>query len=139
MTLFLKRNKEIALKNTEVISKSRAAMTEEIIRAWFVMVQEYLKEEDAADIFNDPARIYNLDEIGMQICPKTGKLLGEKTEKNNYVIASVPEKQSLIVLCCYSANGTDVDPIIIYPYQIQEMSWRKFLIMLLLVGVLVNG
>ena len=77
MSLFLKRNKEIALKNTEVISKSRAAVTEEIIRAWFVMVQEYLKEEDAADIFNDPGRIYNLDEIGMQTCPKTGKLLEE--------------------------------------------------------------
>lgn len=115
--LFLKRHPEIVLTNTEVISKARAAVTEESIRKWFDILNEYLQEENAQDIFDDPSRIYNLDEIGMQTCPKTGKVLGQKGEKNHYSISSGPEKQSITVLCCFSASGEGVDPMIVYPYQ----------------------
>ncbi|XP_043478744.1 tigger transposable element-derived protein 1-like [Leptopilina heterotoma] len=116
-SLFLNRNPEIVLKNAEVISKGRASVTEEIIRQWFLELKDYLKSENVLDILDDPTRIFNLDEIGMQTCPKSGKLLGERGKKNHYIISPGQEKQQLTVLCCYSANGEYVNPMIVYPYQ----------------------
>ena len=75
--LFLKRHPIVSMKNHEVISKSRAAVTEEVIRNWFADLKKYLEEEKAGDILNDPKRVINLDETGVQLCPKSGKLLGE--------------------------------------------------------------
>ncbi|XP_033220991.1 uncharacterized protein LOC117175391 [Belonocnema kinseyi] len=94
------RHPEIVLKHTEVLSKARAAVTEEKIREWFLEAKDYLTEEEALDILKDPSRMYNLDETGVQTCPKTGQ-----------------EKQSITVLCCYAASGTVVDPMVVYPNQ----------------------
>lgn len=116
MNLFLKGHPDIVLKNAEVISKGRAAVTEEGIRNWFAQVKAYLKEEKAEDILDDPSRIFNLDETGVQVCPKTGKVLGQRGERNNYTIATGQEKQSITVLCCYSASSQWIDPLIVYPH-----------------------
>ncbi|CAG5079647.1 Protein of unknown function [Cotesia congregata] len=40
------------------------------------------------EFFKSPERIINLDELGMSLCPKTGKVLGPKGEKNLYRIAT---------------------------------------------------
>lgn len=101
--LFLKRHPDIVLKNTEVISKARVAVTEKGIREWFSDLKEYLKQENAEDILHDPYRIYNLDETGVLTCPKTGKILGKKNKRNNYVVTSSQEKQFYYCLCCYVA------------------------------------
>nr|UUG47255.1 ORF42 [Bracoviriform inaniti] len=116
-SLFLQRNPDIALKNTEILSKARASVTEEHILNWFEELLKYLKEEEAEDLLNDPRRILNLDELGMLTCPKTGRLLGPRGEKNLYRIAGGPEKQSISVLCTFSGDGTSYDPMIIYPYK----------------------
>ena len=71
--LFLKRHPEIKLKNTEILSKTRASVTGENIREWFKGLRAYLQKENALDILTEPARIYNLDETGVQLCPRTGK------------------------------------------------------------------
>lgn len=76
--LFLKRHKEIVLKNAEVITKSRAAVSEENIKQWFSELQDYLTENNCIDMMNEPRRIMNCDET----CPKSGKVLGSKTIKN---------------------------------------------------------
>ncbi|CAD6208977.1 GSCOCG00010789001-RA-CDS, partial [Cotesia congregata] len=116
-SLFLQRHPDVVLKNTETLSKARASVTEENILDWFNGLQNYAAEEGVEDIFKDPKRIINLDELGMSTCPKTGKLLGPKGEKNFYQVATGPEKQSISVLCTFSADGTWYDPMIIYPYQ----------------------
>ncbi|KAH1014247.1 hypothetical protein HUJ04_003111 [Dendroctonus ponderosae] len=41
LQLFLRRNTEVAKQNTEIISKSRASVTELVIRKWFEDLLEF--------------------------------------------------------------------------------------------------
>ncbi|XP_023230152.1 uncharacterized protein LOC111630299 [Centruroides sculpturatus] len=115
LKLFLKRHPNIAVKNTEVISKARAAVSKKMIRNWFQELNNYLREEHASDILQNPSRIFNAYETRMLFCPKTGKLLGPKAYKNFYNISSGQEKQCITVLCNFSASGQSVDPMIVFP------------------------
>lgn len=117
MQLFLQRHPNITKRHAEIISKARSLITEPLIRKWFAGLQEFLQQENVADILDDPDRIYNLDETGVQLCPKTGVILAPKNYPALYNIASGQEKQSITVLCNFSANGGIVTPFIVYPLQ----------------------
>ncbi|CAG4931622.1 unnamed protein product [Parnassius apollo] len=104
LTLFLRRHPEVTKRNAEIISKARAAVTEEAIRNWFTELNKFLEEENALDIKDDPTRIFNSDETGVMTCLKTGLILGPKNYKNTYEIASGKEKESITVLCTFSAD-----------------------------------
>ncbi|KAE9525691.1 hypothetical protein AGLY_014218 [Aphis glycines] len=114
---FLNRHQEIGKRHTEIMSKARAAVTENSIRLWFDGVSSFLKEEGFSDILYDSRRIINCDETGIQLCPKTYKVLGPKKMNNFYKIAKNNEKENITVLCTYSADGSVLPPMIIYPYK----------------------
>lgn len=76
-----------------------------------------MSEQDCLDILQDGRRVINCDETGLQLCPKTGKVLGPKTMPNFYEIAKSGEKENITVLCTYSADGSSLPPLIIYPYK----------------------
>lgn len=40
----------------------------------------------------DPSRIINMDETGVQLCPKTGKVLTLKKDKHTYAVSAGQEK-----------------------------------------------
>lgn len=69
------------------------------------------------DILSDSRRIINCDETGIQLCPKTGKVLGPVKMNNFYEIAKNNEKENITVLCTYSTNGSILSPMIIYPFK----------------------
>jgi len=117
LNLFLKRHPEIKKRNAEIISKTRAKVTERSIQSWFSDVRLYLEGEGSLDILNDPRRILNCDETGLQLCPKSGKVLGPRTMSNFYEVARSAEKENITVLCTYSADGKSLPPMIIYPYK----------------------
>lgn len=110
MKLFLKRNPEITKKNTEIISKARAAVSEEKIRDWFEELDTYLINENCRNILDDPTRIFNCDETVLQICPKSGRVLGPRDIKDFYEVTQGHEKECITVLCMYSADGTVPPP-----------------------------
>lgn len=91
---FLAMNKEISLKNAEGINKARAQVTEESIRLWFRELEEYLDSIQQKDILSDSKRIFNGDESGFALCPKTGKVLGPRGFKNLYQIKPSNEKEN---------------------------------------------
>ncbi|KAL7288853.1 hypothetical protein TKK_0016825 [Trichogramma kaykai] len=115
--LFIKRYKELKLKNAEVLCKLRAAVTEDMLRQWFIHVDKYCQKEKISDVLKDPKRIFNMDETGVQLCPKTGKVLTLREEKNTYSMSGGAEKQNIIVLCSYSGDGESHTPMIVYPYK----------------------
>nr|CAI5857573.1 unnamed protein product [Callosobruchus analis] len=117
LQLFLRRHPNITQRNTEIISKARASVTEENIRNWFAELRDYLIEEHNEELLENPHRIFNADETGVTTCPKTGKVLGPKNYKAFYEIASGPEKECITVLCTFSAAGVSVPPMIVYPYK----------------------
>lgn len=117
LQLFLNRHPAIKKRNTEIISKARASVTKESIHKWFEDFRNFLKEENYEEVLTDSTRIYNADEMGVQFCPKSGKLLGPKSYKNFYEISSGPEKQSITVLCNFSASGLSVPPMVVLPFK----------------------
>ena len=103
LKLFLKRHSEIKNKRREMLFCVRAAVSETVIRAWFEDVTQYSSKANALDVLSDPSRIHNLDETGVCLCPKTGKILAPVKQKNVYSISPGQERQKITVLCCFSA------------------------------------
>ncbi|XP_045768675.1 tigger transposable element-derived protein 1-like [Maniola jurtina] len=113
---FLARNTEISVKNAEGINKARAHVTEQSIRLWFKELEEYLKSINQTDILSNPERIFNGDESGFALCPKTGKVLGPRGFKNLYQIKPNNEKENITVLLTFNANGDMCPPCVVFPY-----------------------
>lgn len=107
---FLKRHPELSLRTPEGLSKGRAIVTEESVRKWFSDLKNYLQEIDAADILEDPSRIFNGDETSFSMSPKSGTVLAPKGWKNLYKVSQGNEKETVTVLFLFSANGETLPP-----------------------------
>ncbi|XP_050502477.1 uncharacterized protein LOC126881871 [Diabrotica virgifera virgifera] len=115
---FLRRHPEIKKRRAESITKSRAAVSKADIEKWFNEIENYLKEEGMIDILKYPNRIYNADETGFSLDPKSGIVLGPaKLEEDFYERKSNAEKEQITVMACFSADGITVPPMVIYPYK----------------------
>lgn len=111
---FKKRHPKIAEKEAESLTLARASVTEESLRRWFSEVSGWLKQENLLKILED---LFNADETGFLLCPKTGRVIGEKGSKEDfYVVTSNKEKEQLTVLGIFSADGVCVPPMVVYPY-----------------------
>lgn len=78
--------------------------------------KKYIDDEDLSLVIQDPTRVFNADESGFNICPKTNKVLAEKGSKNLYEIEKSSAKENLTVLFTFSATGQVCNPFI-YPYK----------------------
>ncbi|KAI5696630.1 hypothetical protein M8J76_009934 [Diaphorina citri] len=114
---FLRRNPQVTVREAEGITKGRAIITEEAIKKWFSDLKEYLVEENALDILDDPQRIMNGDETSFSMCPKTGKVLAPKGWKNVYVLNQGNEKETITVLLVFNAKGETLTPMVVFPYK----------------------
>lgn len=113
---FLKRHPEISIRTPESIDKARAKLSKEYIKSWFSSLETFLQEKDAMDILADSSRIFNADESGFSLCPKTGKVLGPRGYKNLYEVKKGNEKDNITVLVTFSADGVLCPPCVVYPY-----------------------
>ena len=113
----MKRHSILSVRTPERVSKARAGITEEDIRAWFACLKDEMVKINALDVFDDPSRVCNSDESNLQLCPKTGKVIGPKGWKNVYELTPGPDKSTLTFLGTFSASGEIICPAIIYPYQ----------------------
>ncbi|VEN39721.1 unnamed protein product, partial [Callosobruchus maculatus] len=113
---FLKRHPEISVREAESINKTRALVTEESVRLWFRNLTSFLENINCIDIMEDPTRIFNADESGFTLCPKTGKVLAPRGWKNLYQIKSGSGKEQITVLIVVSANGEICPPLVVFPY-----------------------
>lgn len=117
---FLKRHPNLKEKHAESITKARASVTKEGIERWFGEVTNYLREEGYLHIMQDPTRIFNADESGFMMCPKTDKVIGCVERENGedlYKEVANDEKAQITVMGMFSADGKCVPPMLIYPYK----------------------
>lgn len=114
---FLKRHPNIKQKHAEAVSKARAAVTRDRIESWFDEIQSVLQEDDYGEILLDPSRIFNGDEAGFCLCPKSGKVLGPAGYKEDFYIRVKSEKEQITVMATFSADGKYVPPMLIFPYK----------------------
>ncbi|CAH0718999.1 unnamed protein product, partial [Brenthis ino] len=113
---FLRRHPDVNVREPEGINNARAAVTENRVRFWFKDLKEYMKSIDALDVFDNPTRIFNGDETGFSLCPKSGKVLGPRGYKNLYIIKKTNDKENISVLIVFSADGKICPPLVIFPY-----------------------
>ena len=63
---------------------------------------------------NSPTQIWNADEAGFALCPKTGRVLSVKTDKNVYGVTG-DSKEQITCLCAASAAGEIIPPMQVFP------------------------
>ena len=114
---FMKRHPQISIRNPRQLGKERAVITPAKIEAWFHDFQHFIDTEVGdKSILKDPSRLYNADESGFSLCPKTGNVLGLKGAKSLYSLTA-SDKSQIIVLACMSASAHYLPPLIVFPGQ----------------------
>lgn len=111
---FLNRHKEISRKKAEYIHGGRGAVTEQKIRNWFEEVKKMLGDD--VEVLNNPTRIFNMDESGFALAPKTGVILGPRG-KSVYDERSASDKENVTVLFSVNAAGSFAPPLAIFKYD----------------------
>ena len=112
----MRRNPNLSIRTPERVSRARSRITKASIKEWFSNLDKNLTELNHRDVLEDPTRIFNSDETCIQLCPKTGKVIGVKGWKNIYELSPGPEKSNLTFLGTFRADGEIVAPLIVYPY-----------------------
>lgn len=110
--LFMKRHPELATRIPEPLQLARAkCCTPECIKAWYVEFDQFLQVHNIKD---NPLLIWNADEAGFPLCPKSGKVLALRNSKNVYAVTG-DSKDQITCLCAASACGTVLPHMHIFP------------------------
>uniref|UniRef100_A0A1X7UEV0 HTH CENPB-type domain-containing protein n=1 Tax=Amphimedon queenslandica TaxID=400682 RepID=A0A1X7UEV0_AMPQE len=108
---FLRRHPEITLRTPQALEACRAkACTPKAISSWYIDYEQFLLTNDLRD---QPQRIWNCDESGFSLCPKSGKVLAASGTKTVYYATS--SKGQITVLACVNAVGGSIPPMHIFP------------------------
>jgi len=99
------------------VTSASGNVSEENIKKWFNEIHAYLSDEKLVNILNNPERIFNGDETGFSLFPKTKSVLGPRGAKDIYEIAKGNEKENITAMFTFNAAGQMCNPMIIYKYQ----------------------
>ncbi|XP_015114565.1 uncharacterized protein LOC107039464 [Diachasma alloeum] len=116
LTLFMKRHPEISTKNSEIVSRAKITVTQEGLKEWFIETRSFLTKKHCLDVLDLPGSIFYVEESGVLVCPKSGVILGPKSERRTSETSGT-EKEFITVLCTFSAAGDIVPPMVVYPYK----------------------
>ena len=109
---FLKRHPEISQRTPEVLQKLRAyCCTPAAIEKWFSDFESFVVLND---IKNQSRRIWNADESGFPLCPKTSRVIAMRSQKHVYSVSS-DSKCQITTLVAANASGNVIPPMHIYP------------------------
>ena len=103
MQAFFKRHPEIRERMGQPLGRERVLVTKDALGKWFQRMKIYLDSTDLT-LLTSPDRIFNADESGFNICPKTKKIISMKGTKHVYSITS-GTRQQVTMLACSSAMG----------------------------------
>lgn len=109
---FLRRNPEISIRRPEATSINRIlAFNAQEVKLYFDNLTLTMNKHKFP-----PHRIFNVDETGINSVHKPNKILAPKGEKQVGAATSW-ERGKNITICCVSATGQYIPPMIIYPRQ----------------------
>jgi len=108
---FLQRHSNLSLRTPAFLSFVRAMATDrECIGRYFDLLQTTLEENN---IFNAAVSIFNCDETGLPLNPKSGKVVVQSGSKNPYHLTG-STKDQITVLVCSSAAGYALPPFVVF-------------------------
>ncbi|XP_063887774.1 uncharacterized protein LOC135115197 [Scylla paramamosain] len=114
MRAFFKRHPEIRERIGQPLGRERAIVTKDALGEWFQQMKHYLDTIDPT-LLTSPDRIFNADESGFNICPKTKRIISMTGAKHVYSVTS-GTRQQVTMLACSSAMGQYLPPLLIFPY-----------------------
>ena len=107
---FLRRHPELTMRTPEHLQLAcAAACSEEVLSRWYTAFKQFFDLNDV----NDAARIWNADETGCPLCPKSGKVLALYGAKDVFQ-ATTDTKEQITTLCAISAAGSVIPPMHIF-------------------------
>jgi hypothetical protein len=104
-------------RKSEVISKSAAMVSLADLTYWHRHCTNYFQDNGYAHILRDPSRVINLDETGMSVTYKDGKVIVDQCQSVSYTQGVGDDKQQYTSLCGIVADGTSITPYILYKYE----------------------
>lgn len=108
---FLKRNLHISVRKPEAISIQRiTGFNKTEVTKFFNNLEEVMSKTSFS-----PQDIYNIDETGITTVQETEKVLATKGQKRVGSLTSWERGRTITVICCMSAVGNFIPPMIIYP------------------------
>ncbi|XP_070538590.1 uncharacterized protein [Ptychodera flava] len=119
---FKKRNPEVKLVSVRNLSMKRAVISKSDIDQWFRDFEIFLSDQDLMD---KPWQIWNCDESGFSLSPKSSKVLGPVQSKIPvpYVHVCSNNKSQITVLVCVNAAGGCIPPYMLFPGKQAPVSW----------------
>ena len=108
---YIKRHPQIALRVAVPLSMARAmASDREVLDRYFNMLEDCLQSNR---ILDKPARIFNCDETGVPLNPKSLKVIDKVGSKNPSYLSSGCKSQ-ITVMACTCAAGYAIPSLIIF-------------------------
>ena len=77
------------------------------------------------NILNKPMQIFNVDETGISIVHKPGKVITEVGRKNVWSLTSAEKGKTHTILACASASGLVLPPFMIYPRKRMSETFKE--------------
>lgn len=106
---FLKRHPNVQLLVPQVLQSCRAsACTPDALDRWFVGYEQFLLTHGPVDC------IWNCDESGFLLSPKSGKVIAAQGVRQVYQVTG-SSKQQITTLRCISAAGDVIPPMHVFP------------------------
>ena len=110
---FKLRHPNLTLRSAQSLSHSRAtSANDEIMRDYFAKLASVCAR---LNIVSKPMQIYNMDETGISIVNKPGRVIAEYGRRNVWAVTSAEKGKTHTVLACASAAGYSLPPFMIYP------------------------
>ena len=109
--LFVQRHTELSLRVPEPLQQARAlSCTSEAIARWFTDFEQFV---DTHDLKDKPHHIWNADESGFPLSPKSGKVVTCSSSRAVYGVTG-NTKEQITTLCAVSAAGVVIPPMHIF-------------------------
>ena len=118
---FMARHQDLGKKVARAISISRATSpTREVVEAWFHQYAELIEQLQ----IEDPSQVWNIDEVGVNECPKTGVFIVDEKIKAQLVIPRERGQNITIVSYC-NAAGDKSPPMIVMKGKNRQDVWAQ--------------
>ena len=110
---FRHRHPEISLRTPQALSYSRASTaSKDLIDDFFAKLGSLYGR---LNLISKPMQVYNVDETGISVVHKPGKVFSAVGRKHVYSLTSGEKGKTHTVVVCVSASGHAIPPLMIYP------------------------